>query len=150
MNLKVKRLFRNFLVRALLLSTLTASAYADVVVIVSARSAVTTLTEEQTANIFLVKVSTFPNGIQAIPVDQTEGSAAREEFYLKVTKKSTSQLSAYWAKAIFTGDSFPPTQLDGNLAVRRAVANNPYAIGYIDSSALDNNVRVVFQSHIHK
>lgn len=141
----MKLQFRNFLVRALLLSTLSASACADVVVIVSARSAVTSLTAEQTANIFLVKVSAYPNGTRAIPVDQTAGSATRSEFYHKVARKSASQLTAYWAKAIFSGDSFPPKQLNDNVAVKRAVADNPYAIGYIDNSALDSSVRVVLE-----
>ncbi len=142
----MKLLFRNpiFLLLAISL-LLTTNAYAGVVVIVSARSSVRSLTTEQTTNIFLGKVSTFPNGARAIPVDQTEGSAIRDEFYLKVARKNSSQLTAYWAKAIFTGDSFPPKLLDGNLAVRRAVANDPHAIGYIDYSALDSSVRVVLE-----
>lgn len=127
-----------------LLTVYAAGAYADVVVIVSAKSAVVRLTTEQTARIFLGKVNSFPDGSNAVPVDQPEGSAIRDEFYAKVANKNPSQLAAYWAKVIFTGgDSCPPKLIEGNVAARRAVTSNPNAIGYLDKSAVDSSVRVV-------
>lgn len=138
-------MIRNCLTLLLLLamSMVTANAYADVVVIVSAKSNVTSLTAEQTARIFLGKVSSFPDDGDAIPIDQAEGSAIRDEFYSKVVHKNSSQLSAYWAKVIFTGDGRPPEKLESNTAVRKAVANNPNVIGYIDKSAVNRSVRVI-------
>ncbi|MEO7622081.1 MAG: phosphate ABC transporter substrate-binding protein [Gallionella sp.] len=125
------------------MSTVTANAYADVVVIVSAKSPITSLTAEQTAKIFLGKVDTFPDDGDAVPIDQVEGSAIRDEFYSKVVHKSFSQVTAYWAKVIFTGDGRPPVMLESNVAVRKAIANNPNAIGYIDKSAVNRSVRVI-------
>lgn len=122
-----------------------ASAYADVVVIVSARSPVTRISSAQIANIFLGKIGIFQNGSKAIPIDQAEGSEVRDEFYSKIVNKTPSQLNAYWAKAIFSGDSFPPKILDGSIAVRRSVANNTNAIGYIDKNEVDGTVRIVFE-----
>lgn len=121
----------------------TGSAYADVVVIVSAKSPITSLTAEQTAKIFLGKTNNFPNDGNAIPIDQTEGSPIRDEFYSKVVHKNSSQLSAYWAKVIFTGDGRPPEKLENNVAVRKAVAKSPNVIGYIDKSAVDKSVKVI-------
>lgn len=143
--MKLKKLLRNCLALALCLaaSMIAASAKADVVVVVSARSAVTSLTAEQAAKIFLGKVDTFPSNGTAIPLDQPEGSAIRDEFYAKVAHKSSTQLTAYWAKIIFTGDGRPPRQLEGSAAVRKSVANNPNAIGYIDKSEVDSSVRVI-------
>jgi len=129
----------------LALSLLAANADADVVVVVSARSSITSLSAEQTARIFLGKSDTLPNGGHAVPVDQAEGNAIRDEFYAKVVGKNSSQLNAYWAKEIFTGSSHPPKLLEGNLTVRKAVANNPNAIGYIDKSALDSSVRIILE-----
>jgi ABC-type phosphate transport system substrate-binding protein len=60
-----------------------------------------------------------------------------------VVHKSSSQLTAYWAKVIFTGDGHPPAILDGNLVVRKTVAKNPNAIGYVDKSAVDRSVRII-------
>ena len=125
------------------MSAVTASAHADVVVIVSAKSPVTSLTAEQTARIFLGKANSFPDDGDAVPIDQAEGSAIRDEFYSKVVHKNSSQLSAYWAKVIFTGDGRPPEKLESNVAVRKAVAKNPNAIGYIDKSAVNKSVRVI-------
>ena len=129
----------------LALLSLAFSAQAEVVVVVSSKSSVTSLTAEQTAKIFLGKVVTFPNERTAFPIDQPEGSAIRDEFYSKVTHKNASQLTAYWAKIIFTGEGRPPQLIAGDVAVRKAVANNPNAIGYIDKSAVNRSVRVVLK-----
>jgi ABC-type phosphate transport system substrate-binding protein len=129
----------------LALLSLAFSAQAEVVVIVSSKSSINSLTAEQTAKIFLGKVVTFPNERTAFPIDQPEGSAIRDEFYSKVTHKNASQLTAYWAKIIFTGEGRPPQLIAGDAAVRKAVASNPNAIGYIDKSAVNRSVRVVLK-----
>ena len=143
--MKSPEIFRHCLAFSLLLAvTMPAvSASADVVVIVSARSEVTRLTAEQVAKIFLNKVDVFPNGAKAVPVDQAEGNPVRDEFYSRVVNKSSSQLTAYWARITFTGDGNPPKLLEGDVAVKKAVAADPNAIGYIDKSAVDGSVRVI-------
>jgi ABC-type phosphate transport system substrate-binding protein len=144
---KPQDIFRNCLALPLLLAmTMTsADAYADMVVIVSAKSHVTSLTPEQTARIFLGKTGRFPDGGDALPIDQAEGSRIRGEFYSKVVHKNPSQLTAYWAKIIFTGDGRPPVELENSMEVRNAVAKNPNAIGYIDKSDVDKSVRVILE-----
>lgn len=141
--MKPQILFRNCLAPFLAMSMYAASACADVVVVVSAKSAITHLTAEQVTKLFLGKTATFPNGGNAVPIDQAEGSSIRNEFYSRIANKTPSQISAYWTKIIFTGDGYPPKQLEGNLDVRNAVANNPNAIGYIDRSVVDSSVRVI-------
>lgn len=143
--MRPQEIFLNYLTLCLLLaaSAISVRAEAEVVVIVSAKSSITHLTAEQTAKIFLGKVDTFPDGSTAFPIDQREGNAIRDEFYSKVVHKSSSQVTAYWAKVIFTGDSRPPQMLENNIAVRKAVAANPNAIGYIDRSAVNRSVRVI-------
>ena len=105
----------------------------------------TSLTEEQVTKLFLGKTSTFPNDLPALPIDQPEGSKIREEFYSRVVHKDSSQLTAYWAKIIFTGDGHLPAILTGDLAVRKAVSGNRNAIGYIDSKFLNHSVKVVLK-----
>ncbi|MGB9093395.1 MAG: phosphate ABC transporter substrate-binding protein, partial [Gallionella sp.] len=108
---KYPNIVRSRLALVLLLAIFAASAHAEVVVIVSARSPVASLTAEQTARIFLGKTNTFPNHGVAYPIDQVEGSEARNEFYAKVVHKNPTQLSAYWARVIFTGNGQPPVAL---------------------------------------
>jgi ABC-type phosphate transport system substrate-binding protein len=136
---------RNRMALVLLLAIFAASAHAEVVVIVSANSPVTSLTAEQAARIFLGKTNTFPNDGPAYPIDQAEGSEARNEFYANVVHKNPTQLSAYWARVIFTGNGQPPVALAGNVTVRRVVEKNKNAIGYIDKRYLNRSVRVVLR-----
>ncbi len=121
----------------------TANARADVVVVVSPRNKTSTMTASQVAQIFLGKTNKFPDGRDAIPLDQPEGTEIRKEFYSRVTGKDSAQINAYWSKVIFTGEGEPPKVVAGNDAVKKAVASNPNAIGYIDKSAVDKKVRVI-------
>ena len=61
---------------------------AEVVAVVSFRSPVTALSKNQVVDIFLGRASRFPDGEQALPIDQAEGSAARDEFYARYAGKS--------------------------------------------------------------
>lgn len=116
---------------------------ADVVVVVSAKSPVGNLTSEQVSQLFLGKASTFPGGAQAMPIDQAEGQAARDEFYTKITGKSAAQVKAYWSKIIFTGKGQPPKEVPNTAEVKKLVGSNPNTIGYIEKSAVDSSVKVV-------
>ena len=129
---------------ALLLLALPPGALAtEVVAVVSARSPVTSLSSGQVADIFLGKSSRFPDGSQAVPIDQDEDSPARERFYAQFTGKSPAQVKAHWSKIIFTGRGQPPRQVGTGAEARRAIADNPRAIGYLDSALVDSSVRVL-------
>jgi hypothetical protein len=62
-------------------------AEADVVAVVSAKSPITALSMSQVADIFFGKASRFPNGVQAFPVDQAEGSAFAMSFTARSSEK---------------------------------------------------------------
>jgi ABC-type phosphate transport system substrate-binding protein len=135
-----------WLVAALALSMGCGAATADVVAVVSAKSPVTALSKDQATDIFLGRTTQFPNGAMAVPIDQAEGSAARDEFYARYTGKSAAQIRAYWSKIIFTGRGQPPKEVSGSNDVKKQVADNPHAIGYIDRGLVDGSVRVVLDS----
>jgi ABC-type phosphate transport system substrate-binding protein len=118
-------------------------AGADVVAVVSAKSAVTSLTENQLADIFLGRVSRFPNGLLAVAIDLRDGSPERDQFYARITGKTPAQLRAYWSKIIFTGRGQPPRSVATDLDVKKFVTANAGAIGYIDAALLDDSVRAL-------
>jgi ABC-type phosphate transport system substrate-binding protein len=120
-------------------------ARADVVVVVSAKSTVDSLTKSQVSNIFLGKTSSFPNGDKAIAIDQKDGSSEWIDFYKKVSGKSGSQLKSYWAKLIFSGRKQPPKQLADSSEVKKSVSSNPSQISYIAEEAVDSSVKVVLK-----
>jgi ABC-type phosphate transport system substrate-binding protein len=121
----------------------TTCALAEVVIVVSAKSKISSMTLSQVAQIYLGKTNKLPDGRDAVPFDQAEGSEIRNEFYSKVTGKDPAQINAYWSKIIFTGDGQPPKVVTGNDSVKKAVAKNLNAVGYIDKSAVDKKVKVI-------
>ena len=121
------------------------NAPADVVVIVSAKSAVGRMTKSQVSDIFLGKSPSFPGGESAVPIDQSLGADQREQFHAKVTEKTGSQLKFYWARQVFQGKGNPPKEVKGDEAVRRLVADSPNLIGYVDRKAVDSSVKVVLE-----
>ena len=123
--------------------SLSALAHADIVAVVSAKSSVTRLSTSQLADIFLGKVSRFPDGSLAVPVDLGDGCAERDQFYAKVAGKTPAQIKAYWSKIIFTGRGQPPKVVQNGSDMKEYVAANIDAIGYIDSMMVDDSVRVV-------
>ena len=136
------------LLAAVLLASCASLAQAgDLVVIVSARSPVESLRHDQVAAIFLAQSPRFPNGALASALDQAVGSPERDQFYQRVAGKTPALLKVYWSKMVFTGRGQPPRELAGSAAVRRAVAEDPALIGYIEREALDPSVRPVLLLH---
>ena len=127
----------------LALSLASVAAMADVVAVVSARSTVTTLNKGQVADLFLGRASRFPNGVQAVPIDQVDGSVVHDEFYAKFAGKTAAQLKAYWSKIIFTGRGQPPPAVSDSIEMKRRLIANPAAIGYMERDLVDSSVRVV-------
>jgi ABC-type phosphate transport system substrate-binding protein len=107
----------------------------DIVVIVNPAAA--PLSKEQIADIYLARDSS------RTPIDQAAGSAIYAEFYKKATDHDAAQVKAIWSKILFTGRGVPPKQLLDSQAVKKAVAANPKAVGYIQKSAVDASVKVV-------
>ncbi|HEY0335632.1 MAG TPA: phosphate ABC transporter substrate-binding protein [Stenotrophomonas sp.] len=127
------------------LVVLSAPARAEVVVVMSAKAGVDSLSQSQVSQIFLAKSSSLPGGGEATPVDQEESAAVREEFYKKVAGRDAAQLKAYWSQLMFTGKAQRPKRVASDDAVKKAVAASPGSIGYINATAVDASVKVVFK-----
>jgi len=128
---------------SLLLSIATAHSE-PVVVVVSATSPVSKLDKEQVAILFLGKSSSYPDGSAAVPIEQTDATPAHEEFHKSITEKSASQLKSYWSKMIFSGKGTAPKEVSSNAELLKLLAGNPAMIGYVDKTAADKTVKVVF------
>ena len=132
----MKNIASALVLSALAAITVQASA-AEIVVIVSKQNPATRMFSEQASQFFLGKSNLFT------PVDQADGSAIRNEFYNKVADKDAAQVKALWSKLVFTGKATQPKEYASNADVKKAVATNPKAIGYIDKSAVDDSVKVI-------
>jgi ABC-type phosphate transport system substrate-binding protein len=116
---------------------------ADVVAVVSSKSPITTLSKNQVMDIFLGKRTSFPDGSLAVPIDQTEGSTVRDEFYNRTAGMSPAQVKAFWSKIIFTGRGQPPKTVATSVEAKKLLVASPGAISYIEQSLVDSSVRVV-------
>ena len=128
---------------ALAWSTESRPAVGAVVAVVSVKSPITVLTRGQVADIFLGRSTRYPNGDQAVPIDQLESSVARDEFYARFTGKLPAQVKAHWSKVIFTGRGQPPPEAPTETELKRRLASDPHAIGYVEQTAVDASLRVV-------
>ncbi|MFG6461776.1 hypothetical protein ACG04Q_09350 [Roseateles sp. DXS20W] len=131
------------LLSGLALAACAVASQAQVAVVVNPKSAAAAMTADQVAGIFLGKTSTLPSGATAAAADQAEGSAVREQFYAKVAGKQAAQVKAAWSRLVFSGKATPPKELGSSAEVKKFVAANPDAIGYIEKSAVDGSVKVV-------
>ena len=109
---------------------------AEIVVIVSPKNPATRMFSEQAGQFFLGKSTLFT------PVEHTDG-ALRNEFYKKVLDKDATQVKAIWSKLVFTGKASAPKEYASSAEVKKAVAADPTAIGYIEKAQVDDTVKVI-------
>jgi ABC-type phosphate transport system substrate-binding protein len=121
-------------------------AAADVVVILNPQNPNAALTKSDISDIFLGKSTEFPGGGPATPIEHAESAPIRAEFHASVTGKSSGQLKAYWAKVVFTGKGQPPKEGLNSQDIKKIVASDPTAIGYIEKGALDTSVKAVLSA----
>jgi hypothetical protein len=131
---KVNHTIRGLVLAAAL--TLSAAANAGDVVVVMAAGA-TTPGKDVIANVYLGRSTELK------PLDLPESSPARQYFYKKATDRDAAQVKAVWSRITFTGQGKPPKELPDATAVKKAVAADPKAIGYILKSDVDATVKVI-------
>jgi len=125
-----------------LLLLVSVAVNAEISVIINPGAGVNSADIKIIKKIFLGKKSAI-NGVDVIATDQEEGSAIRDEFYLKVTKKNAAKLKNYWSKMIFSGKAVPPDVVGDDAAVVSWVAKKKNGIGYVNSSAVNGTVKVI-------
>jgi len=143
MNLLRKLFQRAFLLPLALLPP--ALARADMVVIVAPQCEAASLTRREVINIFMGRFRFLPSGQAAKPYDLPAGDPRKERFYLALTGKQLSDIDAYWARLIFTGNTAPPDEAASAEAMVEKIARSPHAIGYIERSQADKRVRIIFE-----
>lgn len=126
----------------ILTSTLSINCLADVSVIVNPSNN-SELSKSAISKIYLGKTKTFPNGDKVLALNLKSSNNVRNNFQQEILGKSTAQVKAYWSKLIFTGKGKPLKELATEEDVLAMVASTPNAIGYIDSSKVNDTVKVV-------
>jgi ABC-type phosphate transport system substrate-binding protein len=134
----MKRSCKTMIAAGLTFAAALQQARADVVVIVSAQSTAT-ITAKEISLVYLAERNTWT------PLDIAGPSLTRREFYAKVVGKNEAQMKARWSKLVFTGKGSAPKELPSGADVVKAVAADPHAIGYVDSSFVNITVKIVLK-----
>jgi hypothetical protein len=106
----------------------------EIVVVVN--PAAMAISKEEIAELYLGRSDAW------MPIDQAVGSEIYVEFYKKMTGRDMAQIRGIWSRILFTGRGAPPKQVSDSAAVKKAVAANAKAVGYIEKSAVDASVKV--------
>lgn len=117
------------------------TSLAEISVVVGSGSTIASADMAELKRLYLGKSKSL-GGTSATPLNQKNGDTS-EAFNKSLLKKSSSQIKAYWSKLVFTGKGTPPKELASDADVISEVGSNPNAIGYINSSAVTGDVKVL-------
>ena len=117
-------------------------ARADIAVVVSADSPLRTVSQNELINIYMGRYRRLPSGDAALPVDV---SPLKERFYRALVNKDLAEINSYWARLIFSGQASPPVQMQGHEEMLQYIRRNPGALGFLDHTAVPDDVRGILR-----
>ena len=113
-------------------------------VVVNSANTVGSMSPTDLSRIFLKRSLTWPSGLPAVPVDQTEESPNWTLFAHWIHHKSAPALESFWQDQIFSGRASPPPELASDADVLEFVRRNLNAVGYVSRSAtIGSGVRLL-------
>ena len=115
----------------------------EVVVIVHPSNRFDSLSRSQLNYLYFRKVSRWPWGAEAEPIDLPANDTVRREFTRELLRTAEAHLDTYWIDQRATHGLTPPAVVPDPAAAKAFVAAHPGAIGYIPAAALDNTVKVI-------
>jgi hypothetical protein len=93
--------------------------------------------------LFLRKVSRWPWGAEAQPVDLDAGSPAAQWFTREILHTTEERMAAYWIDQRSTRGISPPARIKNAAAVKAFVAAHSGAVAYIPEADLDATVKAI-------
>jgi ABC-type phosphate transport system substrate-binding protein len=115
---------------------------ADYVIIVNKANS-NEVNKDFVARIYKGDAKSWPSGDSVSAFDLPEDNPVRAAFDQGVAGKSISQMKALWGQLVFSGKAVPPKKMDSDDDVKKAVASNKGAVGYISAGAADGSVKVI-------
>lgn len=101
------------------------------------------LERDYVRDLFLKRITRWPNGEMAMPVDLSAKSSVRGAFAEAILHRPLTAVRMYWQQVVFSGRGVPPPELDTDEAVVRYVVQRRGAIGYIAATAQSGEARIV-------
>jgi ABC-type phosphate transport system substrate-binding protein len=117
--------------------------WAEDIVVVMNRENANTIDLAYVARIYSGALKAWPDGSPVFALDQPEDSETRTIFSTQVLNRSVANMRAIWSQNIFTGKGLPPKIVSPDIEMKRLVATNRNAIGYIRATQVDGSVKVI-------
>jgi ABC-type phosphate transport system substrate-binding protein len=130
----------SLLAMPLLWSTTT---FCDSIVVIMNRDNSNTVDLAYISKIYSGALKAWPDGSPVFALDLSEENELRGQFSTQVLNRSVANMRAIWSQNIFTGKGFPPKVVSLDTEMKRLVATNRNAVGYIRTSQLDASVKVI-------
>jgi ABC-type phosphate transport system substrate-binding protein len=129
--------------------TLATPAAGEAVVIVVNKSNTTgDLSVDEVRKLFLGEKRAWDGSKKVGVIMLAAGTPARETVLRSVFKMNESEYNRYMLQAVFTGKvATAPTDVASAAMMKKLVAANPGAIGYVHKSEADDTVKVVCELH---
>jgi ABC-type phosphate transport system substrate-binding protein len=121
----------------------TSLGFTDVVVIANKNNPVQTLKKSVLVRYFLKKTTSWDNGTRVVPIDLTVSDPVRQEFSEGILQKSPHEVEEYWIAESLTGGKSAPEIVSDSALVKKRVAADAGALGYVDKAQVDETVKVV-------
>ena len=135
------------IVGAVLCLSLPSEARAQIVVVVNPRNPVRDLSLEELRRLYLGRTTTFR---QNQPVMLLEQADTRRAFYRAALGMNEARVKRHWIGIVFSGETaIPPRTIAGVEELKRTVAQNAGAIGFLDLAAADQSVKVLTINGLH-
>ena len=112
------------------------------IIIANTGVAVSSLSTDELAAIYLLKTTTWQGGGKIVAVNREASSATRTVFSDAVLRQPYNALNDYWNQMHFKGKA-PPLVQESDQAVLAFVQKVPGAIGYISASVAPQSVKVL-------
>ena len=96
----------------------------------------------QVAAIYLLRITTWPDGTHVVPVNREATSKVRDDFTTRVLQLDNAELTIYWNEMHFMG-KLPPVVQESQQAMIAFVRNVPGSIGYISGTEAPAAVKVL-------
>jgi ABC-type phosphate transport system substrate-binding protein len=120
-----------------------AAAHAEDVVVIVHKDNPSQIDAAYVAQIYTGMLKGWPDGTPVFALDQMEDTPARKQFYTQIVGKSAAAMKAIWSQNIFAGKGLPPKVASPDAEMKRLVATNRNAIGYVLATQVDASVRVI-------
>lgn len=143
-------------IRALMLITLFSGllSFSEVLfaekifVIANHHGVVEKISIDELRDLYLGRTTRLSNGEKIYPIELSNELDAKAEFHERVTERTLDQLSAHWARLMFTGRGYPIDKVSTEASVVHYVENNKRGLGYITASSIagddiERRVRIV-------